>query len=106
MSEPTTDDAARVHALMQRGPAACAFVHAANFESVGEPFDLLFEPHRLSRRPVGLSQTWLGLTVLGSDFFSSSPPQGPPEAPRLGHVLMVQPSCSAADLAGLFVDED
>jgi diguanylate cyclase (GGDEF)-like protein len=55
MSEPTTDDAARVQALMQRGPAACAFVHAGNFESVGEPFDLLFAragPDGLAGQPV------------------------------------------------------
>lgn len=28
--------------------------------------------------------------------FSSSPPQGSPEAPRLSHVLMVQPQCCVA----------
>ena len=47
-----------------------------------------------------------GLTSFDcSDFHYSSPPQGPPEAPRLGHVLMDQPSCSAADWAGLVVIE-
>ena len=47
-----------------------------------------------------------GLTSLGcSDFHYSSSPQGPPEAPRLGHVLKVQPSCSAAVWAGLVVIE-
>ncbi len=41
----------------------------------------------------------LRLRVLGcllSRLFSSSPPQGPPEAPRLSHVLMVQPQCGIA----------
>ena len=33
-----------------------------------------------------------GLVVLTLRSFSFSPPQGPPEAPRLSHVLMVQPS--------------
>lgn len=42
MLQPTTDDANRLHALMQRCPTACAFVRDAVFEAVGEPFDLLF----------------------------------------------------------------
>ncbi len=66
------------------------------------------EPPRLSWRPVGVSQTGERSGEFGrlfgcSVFPSSSPPQGPPEAPRLGHVLMVQPSCSAADWASLVV---
>lgn len=42
MSQPTTDDAARLFALLQRCPTACAFVREAIFESVGEPFEHLF----------------------------------------------------------------
>ena len=66
---------------------------------------VLSEPPRDSRRPVGLSQTgaiWLSWLFVSS---SIQPPQGPPEASGLGHVLMVQPSCSAADRAGLVVVE-
>ena len=42
MSLPTTDDAARLYALMHLCPTACAFVNDAHFESVGEPLELLF----------------------------------------------------------------
>lgn len=54
MSQPTTTDAARLYALMQHCPTACAFVRDANFESVGESFELLFskvEPHGLVGQP-------------------------------------------------------
>jgi len=50
------------------------------------------EPPRLSWRPIGVSQTGVRSAEFGClDFLSCSPPQGPPEAPRLGHVFMVQP---------------
>ena len=42
--------------------------------------------------------------VLGFSLFQP-PLQGPPEAPRLGHVLMAQPSCCAATCSGVVVDE-
>lgn len=54
MSLPTPDDAARLYALMHLCPTACAFVHDANFESVAEPFELLFskvEPEGLAGHP-------------------------------------------------------
>jgi hypothetical protein len=37
-----------------------------------------------------------GFWLFAFPVFSSSPPQGPPEAPRLSHVLMVQPQCCVA----------
>lgn len=54
MSQPTTDDAARLHALMQLCPTACAFVRDANFDSLSESFELLFskvEPDGLGGKP-------------------------------------------------------
>jgi diguanylate cyclase (GGDEF)-like protein/PAS domain S-box-containing protein len=54
MSMQTTDDAARLNALMQRCPTAFAFVHDALFESVGEPFGRLFSeasPDGLAGQP-------------------------------------------------------
>ena len=42
MSEPTSDAVARVYALLQHCPSACAFVRDDHFESTGDPFDLLF----------------------------------------------------------------
>jgi diguanylate cyclase (GGDEF)-like protein len=54
MPQPTTDDTARLQALMHLCPTGCAFVRDANFESVGEPFDLLFtkiEPDGLWGQP-------------------------------------------------------
>ncbi len=54
MPQPTTHDDARLAALMQLGPTACAFVREANFDSVGEPFELLFskdEPDGLAGQP-------------------------------------------------------
>ena len=54
MSQPTTDDTTRLRALMQLCPTASAFVRDANFESVGESFELLFsqvEPDRLAGQP-------------------------------------------------------
>lgn len=55
MSQPTTDDATRLQALMQHCPTACAFVHGTGFDTVGESFDLLFaqaEPASLSGKPI------------------------------------------------------
>lgn len=55
MSQPTADDAARLYALMHLCPTACAFVRDAKFESVGEPFGLLFskiEPDGLDDQPI------------------------------------------------------
>jgi len=37
-----------------------------------------------------------GFWLFAVPVFSFSPPQGPPEAPRLSHVLMVQPQCGVA----------
>ncbi len=54
MSQPNTDDTTRLRALMQLCPTASAFVRDANFESVGESFELLFsqvEPDRLAGQP-------------------------------------------------------
>jgi hypothetical protein len=47
----------------------------------------------LSTRARAAFSALLGCFEFG--IFSSSPPQGLPEAPRLGHVLMVQPRCCA-----------
>ncbi len=55
MPDTTPDDAARLQALMQLCPTACAFVRDAIFESVGEPLELLFsraEADGLAGQPV------------------------------------------------------
>ena len=61
------------------------------------------EPPRLSWRPVGVSHvdSVCCIRLFGcSVFLSFSSPQGPPEALRLGHVLMVQPLASLRALEG------
>ena len=54
MTQPNTDDTARLQALMHGCPTACAFVRDDNFESVGEAFERLFseaEPQSMSGQP-------------------------------------------------------
>lgn len=62
MSQPTTDDAARLYALMHLCPTACAFVRDDNFESVSASFELLFS----SVEPDGLAGLSTG-SVMVSD---------------------------------------
>jgi len=51
---------------------------------------------------VGLMVKWAA-GVLGFSLFQ--PPAGAAGGPRLGHVLMAQPSCCAATCSGVVVDE-